>query len=123
HRRDIGNTVVVVEHDHEAMEEADWIVDFGPGAGRHGGEVVAAGTPAELLKSKASLTGRYMSGDLKIEIPPQRRRGDGRLITLKGARGNNPKDGNGDFPVGVFVSVTGVCRGGKTTLVYQILYS
>src|SRR5262249_9596670 len=82
HLRDIGNTVVVVEHDHGGREEADGIVAFGPGAGRHGGEVVFAGTPAEILKSKASLTGRYMSGDLRIEIPAERRRGDGRLISV-----------------------------------------
>ena len=122
HLRDIGNTVVVVEHDHEAMEEADWVVDFGPGAGRHGGEVVAAGTPADILKNKASLTGRYMSGDLKIEIPGQRRRGDGRVITIKGARENNLKDVSVAVPLGVFVCVTGVSGAGKSTLVNQILY-
>src|SRR5207342_1059082 len=78
HLRDIGNTVVVVEHDREAMEEADWLIDFGPGAGRHGGQVVAAGTPAEVMRSKASLTGRYLSGDLEIEVPRERRRAEGR---------------------------------------------
>ena len=91
HLRDIGNTVVVVEHDHEAMEEADWLIDFGPGAGRHGGEVVAAGTPAQVMKSKASLTGRYLSGELAIELPQRRRPRDGRAITVQGARENNLK--------------------------------
>src|SRR4029077_10874176 len=80
HLRDIGNTVVVVEHDREAMEEADWIIDFGPGAGRHGGHVVAAGSPGDLQRSRESLTGRYLSGDLRIDVPSARRAGDGRKI-------------------------------------------
>ncbi len=100
HLRDIGNTVVVVEHDHEAMEEADWLVDFGPGAGRHGGEIVAAGTPAQVMKSKASLTGRYLRGDLRIEIPAERRKGDGRKVTVAGARENNLKDVDRVLPPG-----------------------
>ncbi len=122
HLRDIGNTVVVVEHDREAMEEADWLIDFGPGAGRHGGEIVAAGTPGQVTKSKASLTGRYLRGELAIEAPGERRRGDGRAITVRGARENNLKGIDTSFPLGLFVCVTGVSGAGKSSLVNHILY-
>jgi excinuclease ABC subunit A len=122
HLRDIGNTVVVVEHDREAMEEADWIIDFGPAAGRGGGEVVAAGTPAEIRKARQSRTGRYLNGTLEIPVPIRRRPGNGLHLSISGARENNLKSLRATFPLGMFVAVTGVSGAGKSTLVNQILY-
>jgi excinuclease ABC subunit A len=118
--RDIGNSVIVVEHDEETMEEADWIVDFGPGAGEHGGRIVAEGTPAEVKKSPRSVTGAYLSGRREIAVPPRRRTGRGAL-TIAGAAENNLKDVTVSLPLGCFVAVTGVSGAGKSTLVNHIL--
>lgn len=120
--RDIGNTVVVVEHDEETIEEADYVIDIGPGAGIHGGKLVFSGTPKELLSAKGSLTGDYLSGRKKIGIPKERRTGNGKFITIKGASQNNLKHINVDFPLGCFVCVSGVSGSGKSSLVNSILY-
>jgi excinuclease ABC subunit A len=122
HLRDIGNTVVVVEHDQETIEAADHMIDFGPGAGRFGGEVVFAGTPADCKKNKDSLTGAYLSGRKKIEYPAQRRKGNGKTLTVQGAKGNNLKNIDVDFPLGCFIAVTGVSGAGKSSLINDILY-
>jgi excinuclease ABC subunit A len=118
--RDLGNTVLVVEHDRDAILAADHVIEFGPGAGRLGGEVVFAGTPQAMLKSRGSLTGAYLSGRKSIPVPPSRRRGSGRLV-LKGASGNNLKGIDVVFPLGAFVVVTGVSGAGKSSLVTETL--
>ncbi len=119
--RDTGNTVIVVEHDEETMMASDYIVDIGPGAGIHGGEVVAAGTPEDIMKNERSLTGAYLSGRKKIPVPEKRREGNGAYLTIKGARENNLKNVDVDIPLGKFVCVTGVSGSGKSSLVNSIL--
>ena len=121
HLRDLGNTLVVVEHDEETIRSADWVVDMGPGAGLHGGEVVAEGPPGAIAANPASLTGRYLSGDLRIEVPATRRQSD-RFIRLTGCRENNLKDIDVKIPIGVLTVVTGVSGSGKSTLIYETLY-
>lgn len=120
--RDLGNTLVVVEHDTDTMLASDYLVDIGPGAGLHGGEVVAAGTPTEVMNNPLSLTGRYLSGKEKIDVPKSRRKGNGTFIEIKGATENNLKNINVKFPLGTFTSVTGVSGSGKSSLVNEILY-
>ncbi len=121
--RDLGNTVLVVEHDEEAIRLADYVVDMGPGAGVHGGQVVASGTPAEVMANPKSLTGQYLSGALEIAVPPQRRKAKkDRFIRVENATGNNLRDVTVKFPLGVLTCVTGVSGGGKSTLVLETLW-
>ena len=119
--RDLGNTLIVVEHDEDTMRSADYLVDIGPGAGENGGTVVAAGTPEEVMKNKNSLTGRYLAGIEKIEVPKTRRKGNGKYLEVVKASQNNLKKINVKFPLGKFICVTGVSGSGKSTLVNEIL--
>ena len=123
HLRDLGNTVIVVEHDEEAIMAADYVIDIGPGAGVHGGEVVAQGTPKQIMACNNSLTGKYLSGKEKIEIPTERHKVDKkRMLSLMGATGNNLKDVTLNIPVGLFTCITGVSGSGKSTLINDTLY-
>jgi excinuclease ABC subunit A len=120
--RDLGNTVIVVEHDEEAIRIADYVVDVGPGAGIHGGEIVAQGTPSDIMASKASLTGQYLTGALSIEMPERRPVDRRRIVRLVNARGNNLKHVTAEIPLGLFTCITGVSGGGKSTLLVDTLY-
>jgi excinuclease ABC subunit A len=121
--RDLGNTVLVVEHDDETIREADWIVDLGPAAGEHGGQVVAEGTPKQILAHPKSLTGAYLSGRLQVEVPKKRREGNGKALRIVGASANNLKSIDVTIPLGKLVCITGVSGSGKSTLMSDILYS
>ncbi|MDZ5474119.1 excinuclease ABC subunit UvrA [Bacillus sp. 31A1R] len=120
--REIGNTLIVVEHDEDTMMAADYLIDVGPGAGVHGGQIVSAGTPEEVMNDPNSLTGQYLSGKKFIPLPLERRKSDGRMIEIKGARENNLQNVSVKFPLGTFISVTGVSGSGKSTLINEILH-
>jgi excinuclease ABC subunit A len=120
--RDQGNTVLVVEHDEDAIRNADYVFDIGPGAGVHGGQIIAHGTPEQVAADPASLTGQYLAGTRRIEVPKARRKGNSKKLTVVGATGNNLQDVTADFPLGKFVCITGVSGGGKSTLTIETLY-
>ena len=121
--RDLGNTVIVVEHDEDAIRHADWIVDLGPGAGVHGGQIVAQGELKDILQSRDSLTGQYLTGERRIEVPTHRRRGNGHFVTVEGARANNLQNVTASIPLGTFTCITGVSGSGKSSLTLDTLYA
>ena len=120
--RDLGNTLIVVEHDEDTMMACDYLIDIGPGAGIHGGEIVAQGTPEEVMQNDHSITGQYLSGKKQIYLPKERRKGNGQFIEIKGAKENNLKNINLKIPMGILNVVTGVSGSGKSTLINDILY-
>jgi excinuclease ABC subunit A len=120
--RDLGNTVVVIEHDMETMLASDYLIDIGPGAGIHGGQVIACGIPADVIKNEQSLTGKYLSGKRHISYPTSRRKGNGKYLTINGAEGNNLKKVNASIPLGILVCITGVSGSGKSSLINRTLY-
>ena len=120
--RDLGNTVIVVEHDEDAIRLADYVLDIGPGAGMHGGHIVAQGTPAEIMKNPKSLTGKYLTGEMSVAIPERKPPNHRRTIKVINARGNNLKNVSAEIPLGLFTCVTGVSGGGKSTLLIDTLY-
>ena len=122
HLKNIGNTLIVVEHDEETILSADYIVDIGPGAGEHGGKIIAQGTPKDIIQSKESITGKYLSRKEQIPIPKERRKGNGKYITIKGAQQNNLKNIDVKIPLGIFNCITGVSGSGKSSLINEILY-
>jgi excinuclease ABC subunit A len=120
--RDLGNTLIVVEHDEQTLRSADWIIDMGPGAGIHGGEIVAAGTPKDVMRAQKSLTGRYLAGTLTMDAPKKRREGNGKAIKLVGVKEHNLKNITAEIPLGKFTCITGVSGSGKSTLMGDVLY-